>query len=294
MPDPSSLAPGASAVEFITSVTRLSIWPGMMTTSLGRSVPRWIATMSRTRVGVGMRAPVKISDGSTMVRQLPQAAESRWNSPRAHSSAAPMPRLGSVCDDSVWRVPKPTSVSIVCLQLRRADRRDDRAQPRIGRRRAAPRRSGPGWARPASLRITTLLSRLAQLAFARLAGLGEPATPNTSIEDAYPCCAASTISSAAPRFASGERQGDVFDPNQGQVQAHVRLGTAADLQKAVDAAKAAQPAWAATNPQRRARVMFKYKELVEAHMDELAAAARARSTARSSPTPRATSSAGSR
>src|SRR5438105_5314120 len=71
-------------------------------------------------------------------------------------------------------------------------------------------------------------------------------------------------------FASGVRQGDVFDPNQGQVQAHVRLGTAADLHKAVDAAKAAQPAWAATNPQRRARVMFKYKELVEAHMDELA------------------------
>src|SRR5512132_4327625 len=75
-------------------------------------------------------------------------------------------------------------------------------------------------------------------------------------------------------FASGERpegrSSDVFDPNQGQVQAHVRLGTAADLQKAVDAAKAAQPAWAATNPQKRARVMFKFKELVEAHMDELA------------------------
>ena len=65
-------------------------------------------------------------------------------------------------------------------------------------------------------------------------------------------------------FASGERQGEVFDPNQGQVQANVRLGTATDLQKAVDAAKAAQPAWAATNPQRRARVMFKFKELVEA------------------------------
>src|SRR6476659_4359878 len=71
-------------------------------------------------------------------------------------------------------------------------------------------------------------------------------------------------------FASGERQGDVFDPNQGQVQAQVRLGTAADLQKAVDAAKAAQPAWAATNHQRRARVMFKYRELVEANMQSLA------------------------
>src|SRR5918912_3647287 len=71
-------------------------------------------------------------------------------------------------------------------------------------------------------------------------------------------------------FASGERQGEVFDPNQGEVQAQVRFGTAADLQKAVDAALAAQPGWAATNPQRRARVMFKYKELVERNMDELA------------------------
>src|SRR5690349_24353781 len=71
-------------------------------------------------------------------------------------------------------------------------------------------------------------------------------------------------------FASGERQGDVFDPNQGEVQANVRFGTAATLQKAVDAALAAQPAWAATNPQRRARVMFKFKELVEKNMDALA------------------------
>ena len=49
-------------------------------------------------------------------------------------------------------------------------------------------------------------------------------------------------------FASGERQGDVFDPNQGQVQAQVRLGTAADLQKAVDAAKAAQPGLGGDQP----------------------------------------------
>ena len=59
-------------------------------------------------------------------------------------------------------------------------------------------------------------------------------------------------------FASGERQADVFDPNQGQVQAQVRLGTAADLNRAMDIARAAQPAWAATNPQRRARVMFAF------------------------------------
>ncbi len=71
-------------------------------------------------------------------------------------------------------------------------------------------------------------------------------------------------------YASGERQGDVFDPNNGGVQAHVGLGSAADLARAMDNARAAQPAWAATNPQRRARVMFKFKELVEANMDSLA------------------------
>ena len=71
-------------------------------------------------------------------------------------------------------------------------------------------------------------------------------------------------------YSSGTRESDVFDPNQGSVQAKVRLGTAADLQKAIDAANAALPGWAATNPQRRARVMFKFKELVEANMQSLA------------------------
>jgi malonate-semialdehyde dehydrogenase (acetylating)/methylmalonate-semialdehyde dehydrogenase len=66
------------------------------------------------------------------------------------------------------------------------------------------------------------------------------------------------------------RQSDVFDPNTGQVQAKVALGTKADLDRAVAAAKAAQPAWAAVNPQRRARVMFAFKALVEAHIEELA------------------------
>jgi malonate-semialdehyde dehydrogenase (acetylating)/methylmalonate-semialdehyde dehydrogenase len=71
-------------------------------------------------------------------------------------------------------------------------------------------------------------------------------------------------------YASGERQGEVFDPNNGGVQACVGLGTAADLAKAMENARAAYPAWAATNPQRRARVMFKFKELVEKNMEELA------------------------
>ncbi|HEU0066403.1 MAG TPA: CoA-acylating methylmalonate-semialdehyde dehydrogenase [Sphingomonas sp.] len=70
--------------------------------------------------------------------------------------------------------------------------------------------------------------------------------------------------------ADTTRTGDIFDPNTGAVQARVRLGTQADLDRAVAAAQAAQPGWAATNPQRRARVMFEFKRLVDANMDELA------------------------
>jgi malonate-semialdehyde dehydrogenase (acetylating)/methylmalonate-semialdehyde dehydrogenase len=70
--------------------------------------------------------------------------------------------------------------------------------------------------------------------------------------------------------AAASRFSDVMDPNAGGVQARVPLGDAAVLQRAVDAALTAQPAWAATNPQRRARVMFEFKRLVEANMDSLA------------------------
>ena len=75
---------------------------------------------------------------------------------------------------------------------------------------------------------------------------------------------------AGQSVASGSRHSDVFDPNTGQVQARVTLGDAATLDRAVAAARAAQPGWAATNPQRRARVMFAFKALVEAEIDDLA------------------------
>ena len=68
----------------------------------------------------------------------------------------------------------------------------------------------------------------------------------------------------------GARQGDVYNPNTGQVQAKVAFSTAKDVDAAVQAAAKAFPAWAATNPQRRARVMFAFKALVEKNMDELA------------------------
>ncbi|MDR4306838.1 CoA-acylating methylmalonate-semialdehyde dehydrogenase [Chelatococcus sambhunathii] len=69
---------------------------------------------------------------------------------------------------------------------------------------------------------------------------------------------------------AAERWGDVFDPNIGEPQARVALGDAGLVNRAVEAAKAAQPKWAAMNPQRRARVLFRFKELIEANMEQLA------------------------
>ena len=74
------------------------------------------------------------------------------------------------------------------------------------------------------------------------------------------------------RTVSGQsgRFGDIFDPNTGAVQGRVALASEAEVVRAIDAAQAAFPGWAATNPQRRARVLFEFKRLVEAHIDELA------------------------
>jgi malonate-semialdehyde dehydrogenase (acetylating) / methylmalonate-semialdehyde dehydrogenase len=68
------------------------------------------------------------------------------------------------------------------------------------------------------------------------------------------------------------RTSDVFNPANGSVQAKVVLGGQDALDRAVAAAEAAQPAWAKVNPQRRARVMFNFKALIEQHIDELAEA----------------------
>ncbi|MGB1180121.1 MAG: CoA-acylating methylmalonate-semialdehyde dehydrogenase, partial [Lentibacter algarum] len=65
---------------------------------------------------------------------------------------------------------------------------------------------------------------------------------------------------------------DVFNPATGEVQARVPLASKEEMAKAVAIAAAAQPAWAATNPQRRARVMMKYVELLNRDMDKLAEA----------------------
>jgi malonate-semialdehyde dehydrogenase (acetylating)/methylmalonate-semialdehyde dehydrogenase len=66
------------------------------------------------------------------------------------------------------------------------------------------------------------------------------------------------------------RSGDVFNPNTGEVQAKVALASKSEVEKAIANAQAAFPGWAATNPQRRARVMFKFLELIQDEYDDLA------------------------
>jgi len=67
------------------------------------------------------------------------------------------------------------------------------------------------------------------------------------------------------------RWGDVFNPNTGEVQAKVAFASRGEVEQAIASADAAQPGWAATNPQRRARVLMKFLELMQHEFDELAA-----------------------
>ena len=71
--------------------------------------------------------------------------------------------------------------------------------------------------------------------------------------------------------APGSRHADVWNPATGEAVRTVALADVATVDAAVRSAAKAFPAWAATPPLRRARVMFKFKELLERHGDELAA-----------------------
>ncbi len=80
-----------------------------------------------------------------------------------------------------------------------------------------------------------------------------------------------------PHFINGQRTtagstrtADVLNPSTGEVQAQVVLASAADVDAAVSGAAEAQKEWAAYNPQRRARVLMKFIELVHQNADELA------------------------
>lgn len=80
-----------------------------------------------------------------------------------------------------------------------------------------------------------------------------------------------------PHFINGKRTAgeskrtaDVLNPSTGKVQAKVSMASAADVDAAVAGAVEAQKEWAAWNPQRRARVMMKFIDLVNQNIDELA------------------------
>lgn len=73
------------------------------------------------------------------------------------------------------------------------------------------------------------------------------------------------INGASGRFS------DVYNPSTGSVQAKLPLATSQEVREAIAVAQAAQEAWGATNPQRRARILNKFVGLVYENMDELAA-----------------------
>lgn len=86
-------------------------------------------------------------------------------------------------------------------------------------------------------------------------------------------------SSLIPHFINGHavagssgRTAEVYNPATSKVQAQVALASAAEAAQAVSAAQAAFPAWAETPPLQRARVLFRFKELLERHAGEIAAA----------------------
>ncbi|MGZ5153180.1 MAG: aldehyde dehydrogenase family protein, partial [Burkholderiales bacterium] len=70
--------------------------------------------------------------------------------------------------------------------------------------------------------------------------------------------------------ASSSRFGDVTNPATGQIVRQVPFCNAEDIAAAVAAAKAAFPGWRDTPPLRRARILMRYRELIDAHRDELA------------------------
>jgi len=71
-------------------------------------------------------------------------------------------------------------------------------------------------------------------------------------------------------FASGS-QSDIFNPATGEISGRLALGGAREVDAAVDAALKAFPGWAATPPHVRARVLFRFRDLIERDLDKLAA-----------------------
>jgi malonate-semialdehyde dehydrogenase (acetylating)/methylmalonate-semialdehyde dehydrogenase len=74
-----------------------------------------------------------------------------------------------------------------------------------------------------------------------------------------------------PFDGDAARRGDVYEPATGRVAGHVDFASAAEVDAAVAAAKAAFPGWRDASLSKRTSVLFRFRELVAAHRDELAA-----------------------
>ena len=67
----------------------------------------------------------------------------------------------------------------------------------------------------------------------------------------------------------GDRHQDVFNPATGEVSGQVALASSATVEEAISAAEAAFPSWRNTTPAKRAQIMFRYKQLLEEHAEEI-------------------------
>jgi malonate-semialdehyde dehydrogenase (acetylating)/methylmalonate-semialdehyde dehydrogenase len=72
--------------------------------------------------------------------------------------------------------------------------------------------------------------------------------------------------------ADDNRPAPVYNPATGELARHVAMASQATVEEAIAAAEAAFPAWRDTPPAKRARIMFRFKQLLEEHADEIAAA----------------------
>jgi malonate-semialdehyde dehydrogenase (acetylating)/methylmalonate-semialdehyde dehydrogenase len=95
--------------------------------------------------------------------------------------------------------------------------------------------------------------------------MNKPITKEALTQEISHCVAGREVRGSSGRF------GEVFNPATGEVTARVPLAGEAEVAAAVEAAQKAFTAWAATPPLKRARVMFRFKELVERDLDKLAA-----------------------
>lgn len=95
--------------------------------------------------------------------------------------------------------------------------------------------------------------------------------PDMTVENASQRVLPHWINGAAVPSTSG-RFSDIYNPATGQVQARLALANSTELESIVTAAKAAFPEWAAFPPLRRARILFRFRELLEKNTDRIAAA----------------------